>query len=93
MITVSATKARNNFQHYVNLAAYGNQEVIINKNGKPVAKIVGVSDKPDDGYQVEDKLKALKKSAGSAGSAEGVDMKHVYKAMKENYDLKSILGL
>ena len=95
MITATATQVRNNFQHYVNLAAYGGHQVVVERMGKPLVVMVGTDglrDESKESYNQEEALRRLEEFSGAGGSANGVDMKKVYSAIKENYDLNRILG-
>lgn len=62
--TISATKARENFAEIINRVMYGDDEFIIEKQGKPAVKIVKIQKEPTKIESDRQKKKATKKFNG-----------------------------
>lgn len=91
MMRVSATDIRNNLAHYLNLAAYAGQRIIVEKMGKPLALITGINEQQrKESFDPDKLIRQIEKYAGGGGSAKNLDMRKVFQAMKENYNVKSL---
>lgn len=83
-ITVSATKARNDFNEYLNLAAYGGQKVVVARMGKPMVVISAY--KQTLPIKKIDLAGQLKKIAGRLGPLpKEISLEKVFAQMKESY--------
>lgn len=86
MITVSAYRARTNFGEILNLVYYRGDEVVVERKGKPVVKIVKFADeKPGADLLLE-----------SAGLWKDLDtdkmIKNIYRARKDKSSGKNYLA-
>ena len=57
--TISASEARNNFSEIINRVQYQGESIIIEKQGKAVAKIVAITEKKEEKKQFNPPLFAM----------------------------------
>ncbi|MFH1840731.1 MAG: type II toxin-antitoxin system Phd/YefM family antitoxin [Candidatus Shapirobacteria bacterium] len=83
-ITVSATEARNDFNEYLNLAAYGGQKVVVERMGKPMVVISAYNQALP--IKKVNLASQLKKITGRLGPLpKGMNLENIFVQMKENY--------
>ncbi|MBI2029267.1 type II toxin-antitoxin system Phd/YefM family antitoxin [Candidatus Gottesmanbacteria bacterium] len=91
MKSVSISDARNNLAELVNQVAYGNQQIIIKKMGKPLAILINTEEfTHKKTVRKTGKLPSL--TAGTIKAPKSFDITKVFEAIKEPYDTKSLLG-
>jgi len=66
MIRISATEARNRFFEILNLTMYKGEEFIVEKDGKPAAKVIPITEKNKSPEEIDKILKEFRKTFAKA---------------------------
>lgn len=91
MRTVSVSEARNHFSELISMVAYGSDLILIEKMKKPVAALVNIKElnmtKSATGANLPPSA-----TAGTVKLSQKVNIRKVFKAIREPYDKQSLFG-